>query len=58
MEANGVGLASGGRRGEDRPCKTVAKGNDDNPEMDCRATAKGQFDRCVQPVGASTALNQ
>ena len=47
MEGIGVGLAPEGGQGEDRRGQTVAKGNDDDLEMDCLAIANGKLDLCV-----------
>lgn len=41
VEGVGVGLAPEGRQGEDRPGKTVAKGNDGVTEMDRLAITNG-----------------
>jgi hypothetical protein len=41
VEGVRVGLASEGRQGKDRPGPTIAKGNDDLAEMDCRTITNG-----------------
>ena len=49
MEGVGTELASQGGQGEDHGGQTVAKGNDDEAEMDCLAIAK--LDLCLQSAG-------
>ena len=46
MEGIGVELAAEGGQGEDRRGATVAKGNDDDAEMDCAPTTNGELDLC------------
>jgi len=51
MERARVGFALERGQGEDRDSKTVAKGNDDDTEMDCLAIANGKLDLCLQSPG-------
>jgi hypothetical protein len=51
VEGTRLELAPEGRQGEDRPGKTVAKGNDDVTEMDRLAITNGELDLCLQPAG-------
>jgi hypothetical protein len=51
LEGVGVGLAPKGRQGEDRCGQTVAKGNHDDIEMDCRTLANGKLDLRLQSPG-------
>jgi hypothetical protein len=46
-----LGLRPNGEEVKIALAKTVATGNDDDAEMDCRAIANGQLDVCLQPAG-------
>jgi hypothetical protein len=51
LEGLRVGLAPEDRQGKDRAGPTIAKGNDDVAEMDCRAITNGELELCLQPAG-------